>query len=283
MVLGIAVEIHAALVGGAVSGAVVLVGVLLAEYLRRRAARRLRMETACRTVQLRLPLVLAYMTERPPDPGRLSINSPGWRYLQEVTQAMTELEASTRGRSSSSKRLNRKIVDLDARVLAAQARLDRGEFLTRERIIEISADEIGGEIFRHREPADAVFKHYFEVGPTGPRYVQCRRRRHAGSGSSGGAVSPRPRRRRSTKRTETFPPPLTAAFVPMIDRFGQSVITAPVPAREPPWVGWRPWSALTPGQGVQSRLSPLRLLSSSSALSQPLLQSCRRGTHEPCV
>jgi hypothetical protein len=172
VVLGIAVEIHAALVGGAVSGAVVLGGVLLAEYLRRRAARQLRMETACRTVQLRLPLVLAYMAERPPDPGRLSINSPGWRYLQEVTQAMTELEASTRGRRSSSKRLNGKIVDLDARVLAAQERLDRGEFLTREGIFEISADEIGTEIFRHREPADAVFKHYLEVGPSGPRYVQ---------------------------------------------------------------------------------------------------------------
>jgi hypothetical protein len=85
---------------------------------------------------------------------------------------MTELEASTRGRRSSSKRLNGKIVDLDARVLAAQERLDRGEFLTREGIFEISADEIGTEIFRHREPADAVFKHYLEVGPSGPRYVQ---------------------------------------------------------------------------------------------------------------
>jgi len=120
------VAIQAALVGGALSGLVVLIGVVLAERLRRAGERRRQLERACSIVALRLPVVLLYWSEHPPDARRTETNSEGWHHLQAVLAALTEIEELTRGGRGNAGRINKVAVELDARMFAAQVRAGAG-------------------------------------------------------------------------------------------------------------------------------------------------------------
>lgn len=69
-------EIRAAIIGGLLSGVVVLVGVVVAEQLRRAGSRRKELRETALTVVLHIPVAMTYLTDRPPDTLRLSVGSP---------------------------------------------------------------------------------------------------------------------------------------------------------------------------------------------------------------
>ena len=77
-------SIRPAIVGGVISGGVVLLGVLLAEGLRHWSSRRNELQQATRTVVIRLPVAMVYLTATPPDESRLDVGSTGWTIYQEV-------------------------------------------------------------------------------------------------------------------------------------------------------------------------------------------------------
>lgn len=146
--LAVSVEIQAAIVGGLISGVVVLVGVVLAEQLRRKWSRHEELRRASLTVALRLPVALAYLTDSPPDNLRLTVGSPGWAIVQEVLTALTEIDNASRARLTRNRAKVREARDeISARLSAGQLRyLTKKDLITSEQLLDLCgvASELTG-------------------------------------------------------------------------------------------------------------------------------------------
>ena len=166
----VSVEITAALVGGLLSGAVVLLGVLLAEGLRRRGGRYEELRRATLTVGMRLPVAMVYLTDTPPDSQRLTVGSPGWIIYQEVLTALVEVDAASRPRRTKNRaRIREANEDISARLFAANFRFvtsGHRQVVTHEEILSMTGrvGDLNGAVFGKRKPVDELLLRYEQDG-----------------------------------------------------------------------------------------------------------------------
>ena len=162
------VEIEAAIIGGPISGAVVLIGVLLAEYLVRRRERDQRLRAAALRLSLKVIEALEYAGPNPPNPSRWDYGSPGSFVLNEVNEALAEIDVLC------CRRLGKKMVELrdqadelNAMFFAASVRVQRdGKTLNRDDIWTITAAcyPIVETVFGKRQARDALVQKYVGHG-----------------------------------------------------------------------------------------------------------------------
>ena len=162
-------EIHAALVGGALSGGVVLLGVVLAEWTSRRGRRWADLVRATHVVAGRLPEVLVYFTEEPPDPRRTEIGSTGRDPERELLGALDEIDALTRPRLTRHRKDIREAGDLImVQAIAASIRSYNGIPLTQEERGVITAKPLTEVVFGPRPVRDDLLQHYLQYGFDAP-------------------------------------------------------------------------------------------------------------------
>lgn len=153
-VLGVAVEIHSAIVGGLITGVVLLAGVLMSEGLIRQRERRSRLEHATHRLTLLVPVVMAYLSEAPPDPQRLSAGSAGWYFEQEMLDSLFEADLLVRSaRSRASRQFREALDDLSTRITTATTRALGGRYLTADEVLQISTTDITEALHGQREAA----------------------------------------------------------------------------------------------------------------------------------
>jgi hypothetical protein len=163
----VSVEIQAALIGGALSGAVVLVGVLLAEYLVRRRQREDQLKAAVQRLALTAAKALIYAGPTPPSPDRLSFGSAGWVAFNETYQVLYEIELlSRRGVSTHAKQVREQANDLNAKLFAVSSRLQRGIVLTEEELWSLTGDcgQLSVTVFGPSPYLEELFRRYDEQG-----------------------------------------------------------------------------------------------------------------------
>lgn len=115
-------QIHGALVGGALGGAVVLVGIALTEWLERVRSRRAAIGAAVRQVTLRLPYVTAPISELWRDDDRPIDGSRRDEWIREreaVDGWLREIELEARWPLRRAKEIRSAARDLQARLAAA--------------------------------------------------------------------------------------------------------------------------------------------------------------------
>ena len=161
------VEITAAIIGGAISGAVVLVGILLAEYLARRRERDHQLRSAVRRLVLKVPEALTYAGPFPPDDRRLDYGSPGRVAFFDMNEDLAEIDLLSRRRGGKEMaQVREQVTDLSARLLAVQLRLGRDITLSMEEIWAITAkgSPLVNTVFGERQVNDELTRHYVEHG-----------------------------------------------------------------------------------------------------------------------
>jgi hypothetical protein len=159
------IEIQAALLGGLIAGAVVLIGVSLSEALTRGRERWTAMREELHRIVMRLPVALIYLGPNPPDPARVSFGSPGWAVEREVTDALFKIEALARGRRGKRyEEVKKAADDLTARFSAALMRAHNGQYLSYAEMLEIAATQLTRAILGEREHIDQLFKQYVREG-----------------------------------------------------------------------------------------------------------------------
>ena len=165
-VLAISVAIHAAIVGGVISGAVIVAGILITEWLTRVRNRSDAIRTATHIVVMRLPVALAYMSDNPPSAQRVEFGTAGWNAYQEVQAALVEIDAASRHRG-----IRHRIVirdaheDLTARLFAAWYRcVTRGLYLTEEERLTFGTERLTSAVLGERQPFDDRFNRYIKDG-----------------------------------------------------------------------------------------------------------------------
>src|SRR2546428_7735248 len=94
---GMSPETHAALIGGLVSGGVVLLGVSWTEGLKRKGQRRRSVELGTQDLLVRLPYVLMGISTGRPEPFDTSLTSKWWHDREECFRLLTLLRADARG------------------------------------------------------------------------------------------------------------------------------------------------------------------------------------------
>lgn len=120
-------EILAAIIGGAISGAVILAAVYLTDYVNKNRAIHDQLRADLQKATLLLPIVLVYLGPNPPNALRLSIGSPGWELDQQVTMLLMRLEVGVRhlrGRQANERAVDA-ISDINARYISAKIRFQR--------------------------------------------------------------------------------------------------------------------------------------------------------------
>jgi hypothetical protein len=161
----ISVEIHAAIVGGLISGAVVLLGVLLAEGLRRGWERRQALRRAIRVIVQQLPIAMIFLTENTPDERRWNIESPGWIIYQQVMSACTEADTASRSRWTRHRAEVRAALDeIVARMSAAAIRSASGHLVTVAQLSSIPTDQLTLAVFGKRNTIDDRLIGYVKRG-----------------------------------------------------------------------------------------------------------------------
>jgi hypothetical protein len=162
-----AYEIPAALVGGALSGGVVLTGVYLTEHLTRRRTRDALLREDLQRANVLLPVGLAFLGSDPPDSRRFEIGSPGWDVDQQVTFLLLRMEATARHYpGDKGRRLREAIDDVNARYVAAKVRhLARGLTLSIDDRLAINLAEVSAALLPERPILlDDAIKRYVAEG-----------------------------------------------------------------------------------------------------------------------
>lgn len=168
MLIAISVEIHAAIVGGVISGGVVLLGVLVAEGMRRRSARTEELRQATRLVVIRYAIAMSYLTETPPDEHGFSLGSPGWEVYQEVFVALVGIDVASRSKWS------RRCDDIRQAREDLSARLHTAWYLYTTKKAVVSMDQymsasgvvadLNRAVFGERDTIDALLDKYQRDG-----------------------------------------------------------------------------------------------------------------------
>ena len=127
---------HAAIIGGVISGAVVLLGILLAEWLRRPRTGTRNLGTPLGSFLLRSPVALSNLLPDASDPRRLQQGSPGWEVFQEVLTAALAADVASRPRITRRRATIRRSLDeLTVRMGAAHVRwLATRQLITRANV-----------------------------------------------------------------------------------------------------------------------------------------------------
>lgn len=161
-------EIHAAIVGGFISGIVVLLGVLVAEWLRRQWDRRQALQRATQFITRQLPIAMVYLTEHAPGDRHMELDSPGWTFYQQVMSACAEADAASRPRwTRRHNEVRAALDDITARMSAADLRWTRdGIYVTTNELISIStaAAQLTHAVFGKRKTIDEAFTKYVKHG-----------------------------------------------------------------------------------------------------------------------
>src|ERR1039458_5860319 len=128
------VQVRAAIIGGVVaglaSGLVVLLGVLLSARLSRQQERIKEIEVATMRFTMRLPCLLRYFTNTPPDTLGFEYGTPGWHSMNEVVSSMMQIETNCERAGRKYSRAFETIKSLAAVLQAAVERSTRGILLT---------------------------------------------------------------------------------------------------------------------------------------------------------
>jgi hypothetical protein len=160
------VAIHAAIVGGLISGAVILVGVLVAEWLTRSRDRTYAIRAATTSVVRQLPIALAYMSTSPPTDQRVAFGTDGWDVYQAVQASLNEIDIATRRRGvRNRKKVREAHEEVSARFAAAYFRcVSRNEYVTAEERYNFQTEMLNRAVFGERENFDEKFKQYLNEG-----------------------------------------------------------------------------------------------------------------------
>jgi hypothetical protein len=173
-VLAISDATHAAIIGGVISGAVVLLGVFLAESLARARDRHDRLRRATQVISLKAPLVLGYLSPEPTDPLGLATGTPGWDLYAAVFAALMEADAASRPLLTRKRKKVRCVVDeITARLVAAHMRWVRSkDTVSRDQVLSLPTRELNSAVFGDRRNIDDLWKHYLAEGlPVDPKVV----------------------------------------------------------------------------------------------------------------
>jgi hypothetical protein len=150
--LAVAVEIQAAIIEGLITGAVLLGGVLLSEWLIRQRERRARLEHAVHRLTLLVPVVLTYLSTTPPDSLRLDAGSAGWYFQQEMLDSLFEADLLVRhSRSHAYSQIREALDELSAKISDATSRGASGQYLSATEIAQISTDTLTDAVHGRRK------------------------------------------------------------------------------------------------------------------------------------
>ena len=148
-----------------VGGAIVLVGVLLAELFVRSRQWRSSLESTTRELTFHLPIHLAFFSEIPgtpdPEPG---FDAPSWHAGQTTLRLLAEIRSSSRWPIRQAKAIRTAIDDLAARVIAAEERHRLGKPLTALDMLNIASHGIHGLVFGERDTIDSLIRKYIDEG-----------------------------------------------------------------------------------------------------------------------
>jgi len=149
-----------------VSGAVILLGILLTEQLTHVRNRTDEVRASTHLVVMQLPIAIAYMSTTPPSDRRVEFGSDGYLVYQSVTSALVEIDVATRHRGVRSRRKIRQAQeDLSARLSAAYFRcVSRRQYLTNEERYNFPTDVLHSAVFGSRKDFDDKFKQYLADG-----------------------------------------------------------------------------------------------------------------------
>lgn len=159
---------HAAIIGGVISGAVVLLGILLAEWLRRAQDRHTELRNATRVISLRSPVALSNLLPDASDPRRLQQGSPGWEVFQEVLTAALAADVASRPRITRRRATIRRSLDeLTVRMGAAHVRwLATRQLITHEQMLSVGVQvgALNRAVFGKRSLVDDLWDRYVSEG-----------------------------------------------------------------------------------------------------------------------
>src|ERR1700674_3617252 len=159
------VEVHAAIVGGLISGGVVLLGVFLAEWLHRRRDRHNVLVDATRTIARALHPALYYLTGESPEFQGANFGSPGFAAQQELREAFVAADTATRPRLTAKRReIRAALDDIMARAFAADLRHSRGIVLTRAEFESFPLSSLTRAVFGSRDFLDEMLVRYSKDG-----------------------------------------------------------------------------------------------------------------------
>ena len=162
-----AYEIPAAVIGGALSGGVVLTGVYLTEHLTRRRTRDALLREDLQRANVLLPAGLAFLSPDPPDSRRFEIGSPGWDVDEQVTFLLLRMEATARDYpGDKGRRLREALEDVTARYAAAKVRhYARGLTLSIDERLAINLSDVSAALLPERPMLlDDAIKRYVAEG-----------------------------------------------------------------------------------------------------------------------
>jgi hypothetical protein len=163
----VSVEIHAAIIGGALAGLVVVLGVVLTEWLTRIRTRGHEVGQAAHDLVINLPIALLYMSSAPPDDDKPGFGSKAWEANQRVTDAMFRIDRLTRRRPMRHRQaIRRELDDLSARFTALEVRNYQGQMYTaRDLQLRVNAGRLFQAAVGDREgPLDEAIERYIESG-----------------------------------------------------------------------------------------------------------------------
>ena len=164
--LAISAATHAAVIGGVISGAVVLLGAFLAEWLARARDRHDRLRRATLEISLKAPLVLGYVSPEPTDPRGLTRASPGWGLYEDVFAALMDADAASRPLlTRRRKKVRNDMHEITARLVAAQVRWDRSKAtVSREQVVSPPTFDLNNAVFGKRKNIEKLWKGYLVEG-----------------------------------------------------------------------------------------------------------------------
>jgi hypothetical protein len=152
-------------VSGLIGGAVVLLGVILAEALIRSRDRRRRLEQAALALTLQLPIHLVYLTADSPEPEGMKVGSAGWSAEQRVLELLIQVQTLCGRWGRRQRRLRQAANDLAARHSAAVIRYYQGQTLERKDLFGMIKPDLMTLVFPGKtKPLDEQIEHYLSSG-----------------------------------------------------------------------------------------------------------------------
>lgn len=173
-------EIHGALVGGGLGGAVVLVGIVLSEWLTRLRGRRFRLEDVLSELGMLTAHVVAGVSEHRQSTGE-PVPAPGWRDKAERCRYLcVEARRLPRWPMRRARQIRREAEDLAARLAAVELNFDlEGRLVRLGEVYELTTLDLAHAAFRSQRTLDDRIAYYrtegFEARYRGPMTTPLRR------------------------------------------------------------------------------------------------------------
>jgi hypothetical protein len=160
-------EVHAALVGGALAGLTVVLGVGLTEWCSRVRSRRQAIEDATHRLTIVVPHVTIAFSQRGRTTVDRSSGAPWFDHYEEVLHLTSLIRRSARWPMRRATAIRREVEDLAARIFGADLAADSdGRYLTSAQLLEITTLGLSRVVFAKTLNLDELSQHYRESGPT---------------------------------------------------------------------------------------------------------------------